>query len=147
MSNKKLFTILGFVFLLVGLVVLIIGIYGTQVSGRKYSGGEKVTAEITDIVVGTDGYRRGNSGSNITHEVYVSYTYHGRAYSEVDLGYDDQSMFVGKQIELQVNPNDPGDVAVPGANLVMLLITGSIGIVFVAVGGSLLFVALRRKRG
>ena len=56
-------------------------------------------------------------------------------------------MFVGKQIELQVNPNDPGDVAVPGANLVMLLITGSIGIVFVAVGGSLLFVALRRKRG
>ena len=87
MSNKKLFTILGFVFLLVGLVVLIIGIYGTQVSGRKYSGGEKVTAEITDIVVGTDGYRRGNSGSNITHEVYVSYTYQGRAYSEVQLGY------------------------------------------------------------
>ena len=147
MSNKKLLTILGFVFLLVGLVVLIIGIYGTQVSGRKYSGGEKVTAEITDIVVGTDGYRRGNSGSNITHEVYVSYTYQGRAYSEVQLGYYDQSMFVGKQIELQVNPNDPGDVAVPGANLVMLLITGSIGIVFVAVGGSLLFVALRRKRG
>ena len=65
----------------------------------------------------------------------------------MQLGYYDQSMFVGKQIELQVNPNDPGDVAVPGANLVMLLITGSIGIVFVAVGGSLLFVALRRKRG
>lgn len=77
----------------------------------------------------------------------MSYTYQGRAYSEVQLGYYDQSMFVGKQIELQVNPNDPGDVAVPGANLVMLLITGSIGIVFVAVGGSLLFVALRRKRG
>ena len=43
----------------------------------------------------------------------------------------------GKADRAPGQPNDPGDVAVRG-ELVMLLITGSIGIVFVAVGGSLL---------
>lgn len=141
MNGKRLLTICGAAFSLVGALLLAVGIFAYVSDAQKYAAGEKVNAQITQIVPG--GYSR---DGHVDHEVYVQYEYKGKQYSDVRLSYYDSSMYSGEQLELLVDPDRPRDVTTPGGMLFVLLVCGGMGVIFLAVGLSVLIIPRRRRK-
>lgn len=145
MLAKKICRILGISFVVVGAIALAAGIFLYVQSLRDFAAGEKVTATI-DSVYTYDSYN--HSGSRTTREtrsdVYVSYEYKGQQYDHIRLSDTSSDMYEGQQIELLINPDNPGEVIPAWGLMLPLVVPGAGGGVFLIVGVVLLVIVFRK---
>lgn len=145
MFAKKVCRLLGVIFSVIGAIVLAAGIFLYVRSQRDFAAGEKVMATI-DSVYTYDSYN--HSGSRTAREtrsnVYVSYEYKGQEYDHIMLPYTSLDMYEGQQVELLINPDNPGEVIPTWGLMFPLVMPGAIGGVFLAVGVVLLVIVFRR---
>ena len=132
MRKDYLFNYLfGGVFAFIGLVFLIVGIFAYKDYANALLKGKEVTAEITDI-------EHRSHGDKDYHDVYLTYTYDGITYSDVEISFYSSTMYIGEKIAVYVDPLNPSDVmAVKGENLVGIIFL-IIGIVYIPIGAPFL---------
>lgn len=128
----------GGVFFLVGLGVFIGGILLYSNMYKKIKNGDRVIATITDYST----YR--DSDGDTHRNYYVDYTYNGEKYEGVSLGYSSNSLHMGSQIVIYVNPEKPLDIAVPAAARLVLWIMVPVGLVFAVSGFLIAFFDIRK---
>ena len=129
--TKNIILILGSVLIIFGTVFFIIGI-SIFVNERNFiSRGEEVEAEISDINA------FGSSGRN-HHNVYVTFEYEGKEYSNVYLNTYLPGMHEGDSIEIICDPDDPSKITTKGSSILFLVVFSGIGGVFLIVGISIL---------
>lgn len=129
-KKKRDFSLVIFfvIFGLVGIVLLIGGFVYLSSSLRFRSIAVEITGTIADIQASR------NSDGDVTHTTYVNYSYDGQNFEHVHLGYYSSSMYVGKEIPLLVDPDQPGHVkSAAGDNLIFIILLG-MGLAFTLVG-------------
>lgn len=103
--KKEKFTLLFFsIFGIIGLFLLIGGIFWT-ISGLKF---KKNAVSIPAVITDIESYR--DSDGDTHHNVYVSYSYEGKQYDDIPLSEYSSSMYIGKEISLLCDPDHPGRV-------------------------------------
>ena len=119
-----IFTGLGAIFIVIGLVIFVNG----------FSSTDKVetVGTVTKIIP----YR--DSNYNLKHEVYVSYTVEGREYESRLDGYS-SSFYEGKKIDIYYNKDNPNIVGTKFAGVLYLIAPG-IGLIFFIIGATGLLV-------
>lgn len=131
---------LGFaIFIIVGLSLLAGGLF-TLVSGIRYQ--QKATP-VQAIITYIESYR--DSDGDVSHDVYVTYSYGGVTYEDVRLNEYSSSMYEGKEITLYLDPSNPKRVKTSfGAYMVggILMAMG----VFFSLFGIIPIAGARRKR-
>lgn len=132
-SAEGTINIVGIAFLFFGVLMIIVSIV-TFVGAKKFeASAEKTMAVITDI----DTYRTGSGDDRTTHhDVYVEYRVDRQVYNGM-LDYYSSSMYVGKEIEVMYNPNNPADIR--GSSNFVWIILAFMGLIFGAVGGGIFF--------
>ncbi len=132
-SAEGTINIIGIAFLFFGVLMITISIV-TFVGAKKFeANAEKTIAVITDI----DTYRTGSGDNRTTHhDVYVEYRVDRQVYNGM-LDYYSSSMYVGKEIEVMYNPNNPADIR--GSSNFTWIILAFMGLIFGAVGGGIFF--------
>lgn len=132
-SAEGTINIIGIAFMFFGVLMIIVSIV-TFVGAKKFeASAEKTMAVITDI----DTYRTGIRDARTTHhDVYVEYRVDRQVYNGM-LDYYSSSMYVGKEIEVMYNPNNPADIR--GSSNFTWIILALIGLIFAAVGGGIFF--------
>ncbi|MCM1162496.1 MAG: DUF3592 domain-containing protein [Roseburia sp.] len=146
MKKQNLFSIVFSIFTVVGIGLLIVAavIYANEMQFRKSA--VKVTGEIVDILTG---YHNSSNYDDreITHEVYVTYTFGGETYERVQLHEYDSNMYVGGSITLLCDPDNPRKVKTESGFYLLVLLFGGIGIVFSCIGIiPMIFSAGKKKR-
>ena len=135
MNSKKtggLFPkIFGGIFFIVGVIILVAGICLYINTTNKIKNGDKVVARISDVST----YRDSDGDRHSTY--YADYTYNGEEYQHVHLSYSSSSYYIGKEIRIYVNPDNPTDVVVSGSAKIILFLMVPMGLIFAAVGGSI----------
>lgn len=135
MKKQNLFSIIFSIFAVLGIGLLITAalVYANEMQFRKTA--EKVTGEIVDIFTGyrnTRGYN--DHDREITHEVYVTYTFEGETYERVLLHEYNSSMYIGGSITLLCDPNNPRRVKTESGSYLLVILFGGIGIIFSCIG-------------
>ncbi len=126
-KRRKVFgpgTLIGLIFFLVGLGQVIAGIGVTVAGVNELSGREKIVGMVSE-----------NTGDDI----YVAYRYMGRDYED-RLSFYSDFLSVGDDIDLYINPDNPGQAE---CKMGIGLIGGIfifMGAIFALIGGSFLFV-------
>lgn len=119
--------VMGMIFFLVGLGLVFGGVKYTISTKEKISESEVIMGEITEIHTWYD------SDGDSHHDVFVEYEYDGKEYDR-ELNSYSSSMYEGKEIELYVRPDAPGDAtAVSMANFGSYMLLG-MGAIFAIVG-------------
>lgn len=116
-----IFALIGILFFIVGIVALVWGI-------RFRQNAVEVTAVITEI----DTYRDADGG--IGHRVYVDYSYGGNTYQDMPLSEYNSGMYQGKEIELLVDPQNPGKISTASGRIIIAVICIGMGAVFALTG-------------
>lgn len=97
---------LGSIFLIVGLITMLSGI-GMFVSFLSFkSTAVETQAVITDIETAKT---RNNGKTNISHTVFIAYTFEGMQYDNM-LGYYSSGMREGQEIKIYVDPESPTNI-------------------------------------
>lgn len=104
MKKAKLPFLFFSIFGIVGLSVLIGGIFWT-ISGLKF---KKNAVSIPAVITDIESYRDSDGDTN--HHVYVSFSYEGEQYNNIPLNEYSSSMYIGKEISLLCDPSHPGRV-------------------------------------
>lgn len=104
----------------------------------------EVTGTITEIT------SRRDSDGDVHHTTRVSYSYNGRDFDNVPLGYYNSNMYEGKDILLLVDPENPGHMTSKSGDTFTYILLLAMGAVFAAVGiipliGSLVGSRKRKK--
>ena len=116
-----IFGLVGIVFLIAGLVY--------QSSSRRF---RSIAVEVTGTIAEIQASR--HSDGDVSHTTYVNYSYGGQSFEHVHLGYYSSNMYVGKEIPLLVDPDQPGHVkSAAGDNMALVIMLG-MGLVFTLVG-------------
>lgn len=135
--------ILKLTFIVLGLVMtagaIIVGLYNK----KFFRNAEQTTAVITDI---ESTRNRRNGVTEYNHTVYVSYEADGVQYNKVWLGYYNSGMYEGKTIKIYYNKDNPGKIKTKGSSMVLSIILGVIGGVFLLVGIILVIVFMPRNK-
>ncbi len=128
----------GGIFALVGLGLLIGGMFWLTSTKKFISNAEVVSATITEI----DSYRDsdGDSHSN----VYVAYEYEGRSY-EVRLSEYSSSMYEGKVISVYADPDNPGKVRIKSMAYFGPIMLMGMGGIFATVGLTIVISGLKKQ--
>lgn len=123
-SRFNVFNLVGIIFFIVGTVFLIAGtvVLISDISFKNNA--EQTQGEIINIE--RERYRR-NGDNHINHYVTVGYTVDGEYY-EREFSQYNSGMYVGKEITVYYNPDEPGDARISSAAL---------PVVFISVGGSM----------
>lgn len=119
------------VFLLFGIIGIgmLIGGFILLGSSLRFRGtAVEVTATIVEIQA------RQRSDGDVTHTAYVDYSYEGQSFEHAALGYYSSSMFVGKEIPLLVDPQQPGHMTSASGDVLGYGILLGMGVIFVLVG-------------
>lgn len=129
MKDKGRFVnIIFIVFAAVGLIFMAVGILQVFAGSRFRQRAVEVRAVISSI----ERYR--DSDGDISHRVYVSYSYGGNRYEDVRLGEYSSGMREGGEIELMIDPDNPEN-ARTGFGIVFLpAVFGGMGLIFACVG-------------
>lgn len=146
MLAKKACRLLGIIFSVVGAVVLAMGLFLYARDMRDFAAGEKVTATVDSVRVHQSYSRTSRSGWTNDYDVYVSYEYQGKRYDHIRLTTTSGSMYEGQQIELLINPDDPGEVTPTWGPLFILALLGGLGGTFLIVGVVLLVIVVRKGK-
>lgn len=128
MKKDKLPYLIFGIFGIVG-VILIIACICFTISGIKF---DKISEEISGIIVDIESYR--DSDGDRHYQAYVDYEYQGQKYNDVNLNSYSSSMYVGKEITLKIDPENPRKVKTPHSDLLVSIILGGMGIVFALLG-------------
>ena len=80
---------------------------------------ELVTASITRI-------EKVGSGADTTHYVYVKYNFRDTDYDNVEISWYSASMYVGKQITIYVDPNNPEHILSKKSAYLMAIVGAAI---------------------
>lgn len=139
-SVKKVFMQVGIIFSAVGVLLLVIGMIIHTANTSFMKSADMTYAEITDIVRHHQ-YKKGNKGDN--YDVWIEYTVDGKTYNSRINSYD-SSMYVGKEIEVYYDPENPSDVRT-GSNVAVAICT-AMGGLFFALGMTFLTVAIIKGR-
>lgn len=125
--------VVGFIFFIVGIILLVSSI-------RFQEEAVEVSAEITQI----ESYR--DIDGDISHRVYVTYSYGGKTYENVNLQEYSSGMYEGKEITLLVQPDDPYNVSTGLINILIGGIFVGIGCIFLLICIIALILFARRNR-
>ncbi|MDD6812000.1 MAG: DUF3592 domain-containing protein [Lachnospiraceae bacterium] len=131
--------ILGICFFTIGVLMLVIALVCAFFSWNTKNTSEKVTGTITEIYNSRGERSTGNSG------ITVEYSYHGQEYEGYISEYS-SSMWVGKDITLYVNKEDPHQVRTVSLLYLPTLILGCIAVPFSIIGGVFLLIVRKRKK-
>ena len=112
--------VVGFIFFIVGIILLVSSI-------RFQEEAVEVSAEITQI----ESYR--DIDGDISHRVYVTYSYGGKTYENVNLQEYSSGMYEGKEITLLVQPDDLYNVSTGLINILIGGIFVGIGFIFLLI--------------
>lgn len=130
-TGKLIFLIPG-IFIIVGICILVAGIFWLMSAIRFKENGAAVPGVITRIESHYD-----SKGEN-SHTVFVSFEYGGSVYSDVRLNSYSSSMYEGKEITLYCDPDNPRRIQVDSMLYFGPGILMGIGFVFVLIGGGIL---------
>jgi hypothetical protein len=130
--------LIGGIFALVGLGLLIAGIFWHINNKAFFENAVEIQASITDIEIYYD------SDNEAQHEVYVKYVIGDELYEDVRLNYYSSDMRKGQKVAVWYNPNDPWEIrSKEGSNFGSLLLI-IIGGVF-AGGGAIALITCQVK--
>ena len=116
------------VFGIIGIILIIISIcFG--ISGKKF---DETAVEITGTIANIESYR--DSDGERHHRAYVDYEYQGKQFKEVSLNSYSSSMYVGKEIALKIDPENPEKVRTLHGNMIATIILAVMGAVFSLIG-------------
>ena len=87
-------------FALIGAILIIVGIIMQKNNSEFLETAESTNAEITDIATSHD------SDGDVHHSVFVKFEVDGETY-EGQLGQYDSGMYVGKEVTVYYNPDNP----------------------------------------
>lgn len=138
-KESRVEKILGISFFAVGVLMLVIALVCAFFSWNAKNTSEEVTGTITEIYSGRGDNSTGNSG------ISVEYSYRGQKY-EGYLSEYSSGMWVGKDIALYVNREDPHQVRTASLLYLPTLILGCIGVPFFVIGGVFLLIVRKRKK-
>lgn len=127
------------VFGLVGIGLLIGGFIflGSSLQFRK------TAVEVTGTISEMQAHR--HSDGDVTYTVWVSYDYGGQTYEHMPLGYYSSSMFIGKEILLLVDPDQPTHMTSAAGDVLGYGLLLGMGLVFTLVGFIPMTVMLSRS--
>ncbi len=96
--------LIGGIFALVGLGLLLGGIFWRSNNKAFFENAVEIHATITDIGIYYD------SDGEAQHEVYVKYVIDDELYEDVRLGYYSSGMREGQKVAVWYNPEDPWEI-------------------------------------
>lgn len=135
--------ILKLIFIVIGMAMtagaIIVGLHNK----KFFRNAEQTTAVITDI---ESTRNRRNGVTEYNHTVYVTYEVDGVQYNKVRLGYYNSGMYEGKTIKVYYNKDNPGKIKTKGSSMVISVILGVVGGVFLLVGIILVIVFMPRNK-
>lgn len=120
-----------FIFLIFGLagVAMLIGGFLLMRSSIRF---QNIAVEVTGTISDIES-RRGSDG-DVSHSTFVSYSYNGRDYDNIPLGYYNSGMHVGKDILLLVDPGAPTHIASKSGDTFAYVMLLAIGLLFLLLG-------------
>lgn len=143
-SNMKMgILILKLIFIVLGLAMTAGAIIAGIHNKKFFRNAEHTTAVITEI--GSTRYTR-NGETEYKHTVYVTYEVDGVQYNKVRLGYYNSGMYEGKTIKVYYNKDNPGKIKTRGSSMVISIILGVLGGVFLLIGIILVIVFMPRNK-
>lgn len=89
-----LFAVIGFIFILVGIV--------WAISGSRFM---QSAVEVSAVITKIESHR--DSDGDTSHQVYVNYSYGGQRYEDVRLNEYSSGMYKGKEIKVMLDPDNP----------------------------------------
>ncbi len=126
-NDKKVITLCGLIFLLVG-TILLAALLIMQAKAIPKADRVDTTAVITDI----DSH---GTAKNKHYDVIVSYTADGQQYRR-ELGYYSSSMREGETISIYYDRNNPERISAKGGDALLIFTSGFVA-VFVLLGAAL----------
>lgn len=136
MKSKNLINLIWTVFFSFGLIFTIIGIIICMIT-FNYENKVDTVGTITDISI-----YRGNR--NTKHQTLVKYSVDDKEYESMLNSYS-SSFYVGKEIDIYYDRDNPNKIGVKTLDYVFLIFP-SIGSIFVIIGGTGLIVNVHNKR-
>lgn len=137
MKENKLEKIAWTIFIGIGIIFLVIGIF-ICFDIFNYDNKVDTVGVITEITPYTD------SDYDLKHEVNVSYTVEGKQYKSRLNGYS-SDFYEGKEIEIYYNKDNPNKIGMKSLDLVFLIFIG-IGVLFIIIGGTGIIVIIHKKK-
>lgn len=121
--GKHLFTIFALIFW----VAILCSLVNTCVYVTQDTHTVKVSATITDMVRYSGSYTtRSGVRFSSSYKVYVSYSYEGTSYNDVDLNEYYFTMSEGDKIDIYLDPDNPEDIRANGVYTVGIPIMASL---------------------
>lgn len=139
MKTNRLIYIFYGIFSFIGIILLVSGVLVCR-SNQKFM---SEAVEIRGVIESIETYRKSNGDTS--HNVYVSYTYGGRQYKNMQVNFYNTGMYEGKEITLLCDPRNPDRVVVKGSNLFAIILLTVMGIIFSCVGIIPLIRTVRNK--
>lgn len=144
LSGRKTFLITGFIILLVGIGLIVGGIFFNNSTNSKLKNWPTTYATVTGYTVrretDSDGYER------MLYSATVEYTVDGRTYKKTENSSSSIKPSVGTSREIAYNPDDPSDAVFTGDSVILpTIIICVCGGGFV-IGGLLTLVTYARKK-
>lgn len=137
MNESKSIKTMMFIFLAIGICVIIGGIIFQVNNTRFLKTAEKADAKITDIITSYD------SDGEANHNVNVRFMVNGEEYEGV-LGEWNSGMYIGKTITVYYNPNNPNQFR-GGSSKFVGAIMIAFGAIFAVIGAVPLINDKKRK--
>ncbi|WP_051218455.1 DUF3592 domain-containing protein [Nocardioides insulae] len=140
--DRRLLTLVGAVFGVAGVVLVVV----TAVLGWRTWSWQSDADRVEGSVVALHEHR--DDDGSLTFRPEVEYTADGeiRRFTS-STGTNPSAYDVGEDIEVAVDPDDPGDARLTGWTAYLPpLVTGVLGVAFTAVGGGLLVLRRRTRR-
>ncbi|MFC4014269.1 DUF3592 domain-containing protein [Nonomuraea purpurea] len=148
MHNGRIFTLVGGIFGLIGLVLLCVGITLAASTASFLSSAERTDGTVVALTERTTTTRNsdGNARSSTAWYPTVEFTVNGRRYSfQGSSGTNPPSFEKGESVPVSYDPDDPSDARISSFWTAFLapMIVGGLGVVFTPIG-AVLFVKGRR---
>ncbi|MGW4966254.1 DUF3592 domain-containing protein [Nonomuraea sp. NPDC004186] len=148
MRNGRLFTIVGGIFGLIGLVLLCVGIAIAASTAGFLTSAERTDGTVVELTARTSTTRSSDGHTRRATYWYptVEFTVGGRRYAfQSSTGSNPPSHQKGESVPVAYDPDDPSDARIASFSSAFLapLIVGGLGVVFTPIG-TVLFVKGRR---
>lgn len=138
LTGVKAYRLVGYVFLVVGLIFLIVSSLIHYFNNRFISNAESVIAQISRIETYRDS---GIDEDSINHDVYVSYSIEGFEYVS-KLDYYSSSMYEGKDITVYYYKENP-EIVRCKLDYIFYIVFYSMSGIFIVLGVSLVIKSYR----
>lgn len=128
MKKMNVTAILFSIFSIIGIILLVSSFFVFHSFSKFQKNAEKIQGKIVDI---QDYY---DSDREMHHRVYVTYSYNGNTYENVPINSYSSTMYVGQEITLLCDLDNPQRIMTDFALQIPGIILMAIGAVFALVG-------------